>query len=409
MSEDITETLGKLQTEDPSLALMRERIVLCSSQHNANSMELRAVKDELLQRYRLPSCEKFHNQAFYAVLIGMAYFFLQEKQEAVNWFETGICQFRNLGEVWNQCITLKIQGFAFQSDSEPYQAICAFEEAQHLLMQEIHIHENDYALDFQGLITNLDDLVRNARLSPTRNKPFRKPVSRTSPKVSQANQAWQSARIIYSIRDFGHANQNPKYDMNDDQISEMSIDAISFDGVSHTVYNLRRGAGSQIKLTSSGNYRWLKVAGTSMNRASPISIEPGDYVLADLDQEPQINNIVIASLHNPPTPEEKAGVIKRYTSKGLKSESIKQIDLIPLAEADIRGTVIAVAKTSKAPTYPLSPEEEELYQSLLAMVSGDKSVAERLISFEQDCGPEENREQYLKNAILKLKRERQST
>jgi hypothetical protein len=165
-------------------------------------------------------------------------------------------------------------------------------------------------------------------------------------------QPWPTARIVYSIRDFGHANQKPEYDLNDDQISEMSIDAISFDGISYTVYNPRKGAGNQIKLNSSGNYRWLKVAGNSMNRASPIPIEPDDYALADLDQEPQFGNIIIANLHNPPTPAEKAGVIKRYTSKGLKSESVEQIDPIPVIDADIRGVVIAVAKPSTFSTTP---------------------------------------------------------
>jgi hypothetical protein len=258
-------------------------------------------------------------------------------------------------------------------------------------------------------MSDLDDLIKKARLSSEKTKKASQPVIRTTPKHPQANRTWSPARIIYSVRDFGHANQNPEFDMDNNQVGEMSIDAVSFDGVSHTVYNLRQGAGNQIRLTSSGNYRWLKVAGNSMNRSDPIPLEPGDYVLADLDQSPQVGNIVIANLHNPPTPAERAGVIKRYTQKGLKSESIKQIDPIPLTDADIRGVVIAVAKTSTVPIYPLSPEEQQLYQSLVAMVGGDNSAAERLINLEHDCAPQENREMYIKEAIRRLKRERHST
>ena len=397
MSVDINATLQMLQTKDVSLSII--------SQSTIDSKELDTLMEELRQRYQLPSCQNFHNQAFYAVLIGTAYFILDEHRDAINWLETADCQFRNQGETWNQCIGLIILGLAYQSADEQYQAICAFEKAQHLLLQEIRIHKNDYGLDYQGLISNLDIMIRNARQNPTRKKTAKKTDIHVLPKISKANQAWSPARIIYSVRDFGHANQNPEYDMNEDQISEMSIDAISFDGVGHTVYNLRRGAGNQIKLTSSGNYRWLKVAGNSMNHASPVPIEPGDYALADLDQEPQIGNIVIANLHNPPTPVERAGVIKRYTRKGLNSESIESIDPIPLDEADIRGVVIAVAKTSAVTTYPVSHEEEDCYKTLLNMVAGHKNVVEALINHEYELAPDKNREDYLMEAIRRLKRE----
>jgi hypothetical protein len=408
MSIEIKESLERLHTEDPSLLVMRERLLHSIGQSTTDSNKLSALLDDMLNRYRMPSCQNFHNQAFYAVLIASTYLNLEEQKEAVNWYETAECQFRNQGEVWNQGITLKILGLAYMSAAEQYLAVCTFEKAQHLLSQEIRLHKNDYGPDYQREISDLDVCIKKARQIPTQSKKPQQPSNRTSPKFHQANPAWSPARIIYSVRDFGHANHDPEFDMGDDQISEMSIDAISFDGISHTVYNLRRGAGNQIKLNSSGKYRWLKVAGNSMNRAVPIPLEPGDYVLADLDQEPQIGNIIIANLHNPPTPAERAGVIKRYIRRGLKSESIEPIDPIPLTDADIRGVVIAVAKTNIVPNHPMSPEEEQLYQSLLGMVAGDKSVAERLINYERDCSPEENRDLFLKEAIRRLIRERHS-
>jgi hypothetical protein len=408
MSMDIKETLDKLHSGDPSLLSMQKRLLHSIGQPITDSDSLRALLDELQKRYQLPSCQNFHNQAFYAALIGSTHFFMEEHQDAANWFQTAECQFRNQGEVWNQCITLKILGLAYLSSAEQYQAICAFEKAQHLLSQEIRLNKNEYSLDYQEQISDLDELIKQARQIAVKSKKAPQPGIHASRKFNQANPAWSPARIIYSVRDFGHANQNPEFDMGDEQISEMSIDAISFDGISHMVYNLRRGAGNQIKLNSSGNYRWLKVAGHSMNRADPIPLEPGDYVLADLDQEPQIGNIVIANLHNPPTPAERAGVVKRYLRKGLKSESIEQIDPIPLTDADIRGVVIAVAKNSTEPGSPPSPEELQLYQSLLGMLAGNRSAADRLINYERDCAPEENRTMFIKEAIRRLQRERHS-
>lgn len=408
MSIDIKETLEKLQTKDSSLVEMRKKLIQFIGLSTTDSENLHTLLEELQQRYRQPSCQNFHNQAFYALLIGAAFFKLGENLKAANWYETAECQFRNQGEVWNQCIALKLLGLAYLSAEEQYKAACVFEKAQHILSQEIRLHKNEYANEYQELNASLDALISKARQNPAKTKKVQQPDISTSPRPVQAIRAWLPARIIYSVRDFGHANPNPEFDMDEDQISEMSIDAISFDGMSHTVYNLRPGAGNQIKLTSSGNYRWLKVAGNSMNRADPIPLEPGDYVLADQDQAPQNGNIVIANLHDSPTPAERAGVIKRYSSKGLKSESNEQIDPIPLTDVDIRGVVIAVAKTSTVPIYPLSPEEEQLYQSLLGMVAGDKSAAERLINYERDCTPQANREMYLKEAIRRLKRERNS-
>ncbi len=81
-----------------------------------------------------------------------------------------------------------------------------------------------------------------------------------------------------------------------------------------------------------------------MNKAHPIPILPDDFILMDPGQHPQAGQIVVADLKHPPTPDEQAGVVKRYSRQGLKSESSEDHKPIPLRDAKLRGVVIAVAK-----------------------------------------------------------------
>jgi hypothetical protein len=148
--------------------------------------------------------------------------------------------------------------------------------------------------------------------------------------------------MVYGVFDIGHASRVGKFVLNDDEINQMSVEDINFDDKKHKIFNLR--IGNQIRMNPAREYRWLRVAGTSMNNSTPIPIEPDDYVLVMFETDPRVGTIVFASLRHPPTPHERCGVIKRYSSEGLKSESHEPIDPIGLDEVELRGVVIAVAK-----------------------------------------------------------------
>lgn len=156
-------------------------------------------------------------------------------------------------------------------------------------------------------------------------------------------QSWPTARIVYGVYDFAHASREGVYVMNDDLINQIGIDELIFDGKIHKIHSAQKG-NYEITLTPGKDYRWLRVAGESMNQAGPTSILPDDYVLADINRNANVGDIVIASLQNPPTPAERAGVIKRFGGNELRSESNEKIESIPIAEAKIRGVVIAIAK-----------------------------------------------------------------
>lgn len=91
-----------------------------------------------------------------------------------------------------------------------------------------------------------------------------------------------------------------------------------------------------------------------MNLAKPVPILENDYVLTtDLGTNhtvPQSGDIVIAALYNP-AQGQRAGVIKRYTTKGLQSISTDNYPNIPLEDVRIRGIVLAVAKPHNRNAY----------------------------------------------------------
>jgi hypothetical protein len=139
-----------------------------------------------------------------------------------------------------------------------------------------------------------------------------------------------------------HAGLKGVFVMDDTQIGEMAIEEVYFDGRKHRLYNLREGR--QIKAVPSGRYAWLRVAGASMNEARPVPIEPNDYILVDFNIKPQQGSLVFASLNDAPTPQERAGVIKRLGADGLISESSEAHDPIPLSRVTLKALVLAVAK-----------------------------------------------------------------
>jgi hypothetical protein len=160
----------------------------------------------------------------------------------------------------------------------------------------------------------------------------------------QRTYIWPTTVLTSDIFDFAHASKVGIFVFDDEPVGEMTIENIRFDGKPHEIFSLRNEY--QIKLAPQTQYRWLKVAGRSMNNASPVPLNPGDYVLAALNVNYDIGELVIADLINAPSMQERAGVIKRYGSKGLKSESTDDIEPIPLSEVVIRGVAIAVAKKS---------------------------------------------------------------
>jgi SOS-response transcriptional repressor LexA len=82
-----------------------------------------------------------------------------------------------------------------------------------------------------------------------------------------------------------------------------------------------------------------------MIEAIPTIIEEGDYVLVQIDRDPDDEEIVVATYHDPQTGD-VTGAVKLKRSDGLHSKnSAKNYPIVPLENvAHYVGEVIAIAK-----------------------------------------------------------------
>ncbi|KAF0107363.1 MAG: hypothetical protein FD146_1841 [Anaerolineaceae bacterium] len=341
MHNEFQEIINCLDTEEPSTKELAERIGnLCLSKKGTEEAIKELVEKVADYEADVRTCE---NVPFCNLLLSFSYYHWGDLPQAAIYAEKAANQFNRCGNRWNRALSLWGQA-AIYRDEHLDQAITEYKSALKLINAIVNdadrrgLHNKyKYSKNVAGRIN--DKLKELEERSTASNAAYQ---NASSKQKWARPYSWPTARIIYGVYDIGHASKVGKYILDDGQIGEMSIDEVNFDEMKHKVYNLREG--DQITLVPGKDYRWLKVAGNSMNRANPIPIEPDNYVLADLGQKPQVGNIVIANLHNPPTPAERAGVIKKYTNDGLKSESTETIDNIPLTDVDIRGVIIAVAK-----------------------------------------------------------------
>lgn len=381
MSNEFKDILKSLDTEDLDLIKLADWTThLCLSKSGFGSEEAIKELQEKVASYEADfrTCE---NVPFCELLLSSAYWCWGDLPYAAWHADRAAAQFTLCGNPWNYGLSLWSRAFIYEENhmdravTEYKSAYAIFSDiaekvkrgeftdkykssqnkAAHLAQKIRELEERvpaesvrytdpdrrpKPATEQTDKKTKEEEQASAESIPPTH--PGNKPEPAPAPKKGKPR-LLPTSHLVYRVGNFGHTNPAPVFDSRDDQDIDLSIETIRFDGDIYEIFNPRR-TGDQIRLTFSGNYRWLKVFGTSMNRADPVSIEEDDFVLARLDQQPNFNDIVVANLHNPPVPGEKAVIIKRFTLFGLKSESSKPFDLVPSVEADIRGVVIAVAK-----------------------------------------------------------------
>jgi hypothetical protein len=335
MRNEFEGIIKALEIESVSAENLRiQTLTLCIDQENAKALikELEIEKEE--SNCRSPD----HYYALCALFKSCAYDMLKDSDSAIKETLKAIDQFRRCGNDLNEALSHWFLGILYNAYREEHLAFSELDEAKKLLVQcaqDYDVKSNfkrKFVCDryIKKITSILKSIKGKANLHPTR-KPVPAPPA-----------TWKAARLTSGVYDIGHASQSGKFVFDDSMISKLEIEFLKFDNLQYKIYSLR--GGMEVKLKPSGEYHWLKVAGTSMNHATPIPIEPGNYILADLSLTPRIGDIIIARFKNPPTTEERAGVIKRYAPTGLVSESRSAVPVIPLSDIELRGVVIAVAK-----------------------------------------------------------------
>ena len=205
----------------------------------------------------------------------------------------------------------------------------------------------EFASKIEKRLKNLDkNWDGTAYYEKKRDKPSLSISSQKSPPSRVRNPyTWKRSQIIFPVQSQIRAGTEGNFIFESESDLDAILDELDFDKKKHYFYNLRE-EGNPIYLKAR-TYRWFRVEGNSMNQAEPVAIMNGDYVLAiDLNlsnMDVRIGDIVIANLNNP-SQDERAGVIKKYSHKGLESQSSDDYQIISMEDANISGLAIAVAK-----------------------------------------------------------------
>jgi hypothetical protein len=333
MRKEIMGIIKDLEIDRPHANDLRRRVLSSfDSQKDLNELLAELIHEEQEDDY--PDCSALH-----AVVISATYDALNNKEAAIKKAKDAVSCFRNLGNDHNESLAHWLIGLLYKTYEEDHLALPELAEAVILMKRSIEVRDAEGNYDkkakYQKSLQEITAALNS--LATKQTNPSSDPGKKTG-----TPHPWKKASLFFGVQDIAHASHTGKFVFEDASVSAVEVAHVVISGKPHNIYSCR--GGTIIKITSNGDYRWLKVAGLSMNLASPVTIEPEDYVLADLKLAYQPGDIVVANLHDPPTPQERAGVIKRYTPTGLKSESTTSIPLIPLVNADVRGVVIAIAK-----------------------------------------------------------------
>lgn len=361
MKNEFTEIIETLEIEDSQLENMRRRIVkACSNPESTNqiillfeskSANLCICADTFIHK---PICSVGY-EPYCLFFKAYANYCKGGYQEALELSIDAYDCFKTKSQPTDQALTLWAMALAHIKLGQFNFAKTKLENAIDILNESIQKHKNlgKYSklviiekinVQIAELLTAILDREHKAHRSFVGVQPKytnKQPDSKRTTKPFP----WKPSEVIFPVYNYVRAGKEGNYIFDDQPELTAVINEVLVNEKPHQIYNIRH-EGFPIKLKPMV-YRWFRVEGNSMNRAEPIPINHGDYVLtielSRSDYVVQFNDVVIAAVKNP-TDTESAGVIKRYTSKGLISVSSRSYSIIPLGEVRICGVVIAVAK-----------------------------------------------------------------
>jgi len=334
MNSDFIEIIRRLRLHDPAAANLQGRIPSL----RITAQTARSILNQYASLENDNEDPNLEFQALSKLVCILANQQLGEQETATAIADEALDVSRWIGDDFNEALVHWFLGRLHRNGGDQSRALTELSEALRLLESCAVLYESESDYKKHEECGTLGRKIRqdlNSIRAIEKNK--RNDGTTHPPRYPRAN-------LVYGVFDVGHASTVGRFIFDDECIGQLVIESVKFNDIPHHFHHLR--AGNEVQLTSSGDYRLLRIEGDSMDQSTPIPIEPGDYILADLALTPQYGQIVIADLANPPTPQERACVIKRFTNKGLRSESRKPYENIPLQEAKIRGVVLAVAKPS---------------------------------------------------------------
>ncbi len=322
-----------------SIQLQKKALQLCTSREGSIQflMELKRMSEEN------PFGSQDLHRAFISFFTAYASYEIGVFDSALTNAISALEEFRHKGDSFNESLIHWFLSLLYRKQEKENFALVEQEKAVRLLKSDALSHEMEGNYKSKSASEELIKKIIKGRTQPPPNiqSAIKQVLNRPMPITT--NRPSQLAFPVYGI---ARAGREESFIFDSLPITEAYIDTLTFDGIPHQIFNIREGSRIILNLASE-KYRWIKVEGDSMSEATPIPIIAGDFVLVEIIQgitEAKYGNLVVAAIHNPSTTEERAGIIKKLTIRGLASLSNKEYPILPVKDVDIRGVVIAVAK-----------------------------------------------------------------
>jgi len=340
--------LDNLEIEDQATKDIRDQIKgVRGNKELANKLSV-----QLDREAQLNNCTQCPSRHFHAFFLACIHYEIGAIVQTQSYIKRAIRDFNRMGSRWNELLAIWVNGEIYMGLGRFMPARQALEHTVEMLQKKAQVFRRKDQYEKREECFQHIAKIRSRLMNPAGNwegKPVkkRKKAKTTQQPFSHHNKrpSWRRSQIIFPVQSQIRAGTEGDFIFECQPDLDAVLDELVFNGKTHYFYNIRE-EGNPIILNPRV-YRWFRIDGNSMNQARPVSIMDGDYILAiDLymsNMDVRIGDIVIANLHNP-LQNERAGVLKKYTSVGLESQSSDEYPIISMGEANIRGIAIAVAK-----------------------------------------------------------------
>jgi SOS-response transcriptional repressor LexA len=193
---------------------------------------------------------------------------------------------------------------------------------------------------YKNAVENMKDAIDKATRHGYPHPPPNMPAE------TKINQSAYSARLKFnSLPYYGSIPAGDPVAALSHSDGEIEMESLEIEGNSYNVFNIKNEG--EVELKPSAEYFLMKVVGNSMNIATPVKIENGDYVLLKNTRLATNNDIVAAAVIGKGEPD--VATLKRYSTDDsgyyLDSESNLETIHIDMSDADyIQGVVVAILK-----------------------------------------------------------------
>ncbi|MBK8780425.1 MAG: hypothetical protein IPO22_01160 [Anaerolineales bacterium] len=271
----------------------------------------------------------------------LAAYSMDDLQEAISLFKISINGLPN--RTMYKAISYWLYGcIQWQSQSHREDALISWEKGLQIFkdVQSDNNYDADYSKKCAGIIYDAQKGIMSAS---TNNYPPPPPESNPASAKTSAKPQKNTMRMFPII---GSIPAGSPVTVVDDSNESTISDGFEINSERYSIYNLQQDK-LEINFSPSKRYYLLRVAGDSMNNASPVAIENGDYVLMVKQDEAGTGEIVAAEIKNV----DREATLKKYYFKNgeyilrpmSKDNSLKE-HLTFKNDFVIRGIAIAVLK-----------------------------------------------------------------